>query len=343
MEKSETAAPIPSETRNVGVAMGAAREIRNVGMLDLTGLESPEALDGVVSMRNVGAIIVPESLLERLSRISMRNVGATIPVPPGARPRVISGNTVMSGDALANEAGGPDSVLVVSGNLILTSPVTTVGFSHFIASGNVIAPEGSEAALGAGVTRLAGNLMYYPYAAGAHVRVRLGSVELHGRELANTSGQDTDILLIVGRLSVIGAIERLGYQHVAAVRTLILPPESAEIVAGRVTSLHGRVLYSAARVREISGDDTFGRSFFEYLDDPILLIVTGSCTLEDDVTPEALKSKVAGIMVSGSLVASRDAIGMVQALTLENTGSITLSDVPRTRSERERERSEDNN
>src|SRR5688572_23914857 len=169
MESAEQPAEtqtIPNETRDVGVATTAAREIRNVGMLDLTGLESPESLDGVVSIRNVGAIIVPEPLLARLSRIPMRNVGTTIPVPPGARPRVHSGNTVLNGEALANPDGGPDEVLVVSGNLILTSPATKVGFSHFIVSGNILAPEGSEAALGVGVTRLSGNLIFYPYAAG---------------------------------------------------------------------------------------------------------------------------------------------------------------------------------
>src|SRR5688572_2376762 len=95
-EESES----PEEgTRNVGVATVAAREIRNVGMLDLTGLDSPDSLDEVVSIRNVGVIIVPEPLLPKLSRIPMRNVGTTIPVPPGARPRMFSGDIVLGGEA----------------------------------------------------------------------------------------------------------------------------------------------------------------------------------------------------------------------------------------------------
>ena len=344
MERSETGA-ILDETRNVGVGTSAAREIRNVGMLDLTGLESPEALDGVMSIRNVGAIIVPEPLLARLSRIPMRNVGATIPVPPGARPRVISGNTVLSGEALANIDGGPDEVLVVSGNLIITSTVTKVGFSHFIASGNVIAPEGSEAALGAGLTRLSGNLIYYPYAADANVRVRLGSQEMSGQDLANPTGQETDILLAIGTLAVTGTIERLGYQHLVTVGTLVVPPGSQDVLAGRVTSLKGRVIYSAARLREFTGQDSFGQGFFEYLDEPILLMVTGQCTLEEDVTPALFKEKVAGIILTGTLVAPRAVVGLVQALTLEKTGTIVASDDPRAAeprlSERERERDED--
>ena len=341
MESAETSA-VQNETRGVGVATPATREIRNVGMLDLTGLESPEALDGVVSIRNVGAILVPEPLVARLSRIPMRHVGATIPVPAGARPRIFSGDTILSGDALANADGGPDDILIVSGNLIVTSPVTKVGFGHFIASGNVIAPEGSEAALGTGLTRMSGNLSYYPYTPGASVRVRAGSREISGRDLANPVGQETDILLVIGTTAVTGAIERFGYQQLVAVGTLVVPPGSEDVLAGRVTSLGGQIIYSSARIREFTGQDSFGRGFFEYLDEPILLIVTGQCTLEDDVTPELLKAKVAGIILTGMLVAPRDAVGMAQALTLAKTGTITTSDDPRVLERaRERERNRD--
>jgi hypothetical protein len=328
---------IPNETRNIGVAVTASREIRNVGMLDLTGLESPESLDGVFSIRNVGAIIVPEPLLGRLSRIPMRNVGTTIPVPPGARPRIFSGDTVLNGDALANPDGGPDDVLIVSGSLVITSPVTKVGYGQFIASGEVIAPEGSEAALGAGLTRLSGDLVYYPYTPGSSVRVRTGSQEISGRDLANPSGQETDILLVVGTLAVTSQIEKLGYQQLVTVGTLVVPPGSDDVLAGRVTTIGGRIVYSQARLREFTGNDSFGRGFFEYLDEPILLVVTGNCTLEDDVTPDLLNQKVAGIILTGNLVASREAIGAAQALMLSKTGNVSTSDDPRVL-ERARER-----
>lgn len=340
-EQSAETQAITNETRNVGVATTAAREIRNVGMLDLTGLESPEALDGVESIRNVGAIIVPEPLLARLSKIPMRNVGATIPVPPGARPKVFSGDTVLSGEALANADGDPNDVLIVAGNLVLTSPATKVGYSRFIASGNVIAPEGSETALGAGLTSMSGNLYYYPYTAGATIRVRVNPKEISGRDLANPSGQESDILLLIGTTAVTGTVERVGYQHLVAVGMLVVPPGSEDVLAGRVVNLGGRIISSSATIREYTGNDSFGRGFFEYLDDPILLIVTGNCTLEDDVTPDLLKQKVAGIILTGNLVASRQAIGMAQALTLEKTGNIMTSDDPRVLErarERERER-----
>jgi hypothetical protein len=270
----------------------------------------------------------------------MRNVGATIPVPPGARPKVFSGATILSGEALANADGDQNDVLIVSGNLAITSPVTKVGYGTFIASGNVIAPEGSEAALGTGLTRMSGNLLYYPYTPGANVRVRVGAREVSGQDLANPTGQESDILLVIGTMAIVGPIERFGYQHLVAIGMLVAPPGSETILAGRVTSLGGRVVYSAARLREYTGTDSFGRSFFEYLDEPILLSVTGHCTLEDDVTPDLLKQKVAGIILTGALVAPPDTVGMAQVLTIQKNGTIMRSDDPRVE-ERARERERD--
>src|SRR5436309_1938491 len=96
----ETQAP---EIRNAGVAAATAREITNVGVLDLSAMESPEALDGVRRISNVGVILVPQPLLQKLSSIPMTNVGTTIPVPTGAKLRAFTGETILSGDALANE------------------------------------------------------------------------------------------------------------------------------------------------------------------------------------------------------------------------------------------------
>jgi hypothetical protein len=271
----------------------------------------------------------------------MRNVGTTIPVPAGARPRIFSGDTVLSGEALANPDGNEDDILIVSGRLIVTSPVTKVGYSQFIASGEVIAPEGSEGALGAGLTRMSGELSYYPYTAGASVRVRIGAQEIDGRSLANPSGAETDILLVAGTLAVRGAVERLGYQHVVVTGLMVAPSGSEDALAGRVTTLGGRIVYSAARLREFTGNDSFGRGFFEYLDEPILLAVTGNCTLEDDVTPDVLKQRVAGIILTGNLTAPRAALGAAQALMLQKTGSVVASDDPKVLErarERERER-----
>jgi hypothetical protein len=321
MEDEQTPqAPQPAPTG------GQAREIRNVGVLDLTGMESAEALEGITSISNAGVILVPRHLLQKLSTIPMANVGSTIPVPDGARLRAFTGETVLSGDALANADGGPDDVLVVTGELVITSPVRKVGYGQFIATGEIVAPEGSETALGAGLTRMTGELMYYPYTEGSTVRLVSGSQQVRGDELANPAGQPTDILLVLGTLAVTSPIERLGYQHLVVTGTVVAPPGSEAALTGRVASLGGQVVYSAARPRELTGRHTLPRAFFEYLDEPVLLILTGRCTVEDDVTPDLFKQKVAGIIQTGRLTASREIVGLIQALALQQTGRISISD-----------------
>jgi hypothetical protein len=324
--ESATPGTTADEVRNIGVASATAREITNVGVLDLSGMEAPESLDGVRRITNVGVILVPQPLLQKLSSIPMTNVGTMIPIPSGARLKTFTGDTTLSGDALANPDGDANDVLVVTGNLALTSPVTKVGYGHFIATGAVIAPEGSEAALGAGITRMTGDLVYYPYTEGAAVRVRSGFQQLSGRDLANPAGQETDILLVIGTLAVSGPIEGLGYQHLVVVGTLVAPPGSEVILAGRVTTLGGQVVYSAARPRAFNGRDQFARAFFEYLDEPILLILNGRYTFADDVTPDVLKQKVGGIILNGRITAPRAAVSMIQALTLAKSGRIDASE-----------------
>jgi hypothetical protein len=332
-----TTAPQTDEIRNLGVASAAAREITNVGVLDLSAMESPEALDKVRRITNVGVILAPRNLLPKLSTIPMVNVGTTIPVPTGATIKAFTGATVMSGEALANESGLPDEVLLVTGSLAFTSPVRKVGFAQCIVSGSVIAPEGSEAGLGAGLTRMTGSVSYYPYTEGAHVRVRVGFQQMSGADLANPAGEETDILLVLDTLAVTSPVERLGYQHVVVAGTLVAPPGSEAALTGRVTALGGQVVYTAAKPRAYTGRDSFSRAFFEYLDEPVLLIITGRCTFEDDVTPEILKQKVGGIILTGRIDAPRAVVPLIQVLTLAKTGRISASDEDRDRG-RDRDR-----
>src|ERR671931_1660508 len=91
------------------------REISNVALLDLTGAAAETALTGVTRISEVAAILVPESLLPKLSSIPMERVAATVPIPDGQRVRVFTGQIVLSGDALAAPADGTQESLVVTG------------------------------------------------------------------------------------------------------------------------------------------------------------------------------------------------------------------------------------
>jgi hypothetical protein len=261
----------------------------------------------------------------------MINVGTTIPIPTGAKIRAFTGSTVLSGESLANAGGDPNEVLLVTGSLAFTSPVRQVGYAECIVSGSVVAPEGSEAALGAGLTRMTGSVSYYPYTEGSQVRVRTGFQRMSGADLANPAGQETDILLVLDTLAVTSPVERLGYQHVVVTGTLVAPPGSEAALSGRVTTLGGQVVYSDAKPRVMSGRDSLSRAFFEYLDEPTLLIITGRCTFEDDVTLEILKAKLGGIILTGRITAPRAIVPLIQVLTLAKTGRITPTDDDRDR------------
>jgi hypothetical protein len=301
------------------------REIRNVALLDLTGATAAETLDGITRIANVAAILVPESLLGRLMSIPMQNVAATVPIPDGKPVKVMSGQILMSGEALANADGVTDQVLVVSGQLVITSPVQRVGYSHFITIGQVVAPVGSETALGAGLTRMSGQVTYYPYTPGAAVRVLSGTTRLNGAELANPGGQSTDMLLGVGQLIITGTVESVGYQHVVAVGQLLAPKHSEAVLAGRLTAL-GQIVYYTANPRLFDGKDSFSGGFFELLDEPTTLVLNGKFIFEGDVSPELLKRTVTEIVLNGKIIAPRALMPMLQVLTVARNGRITTDD-----------------
>src|SRR3954469_14344669 len=90
--------PTPDAT---GPSYSGMRESKDVALLDLTGASGPDVLDGVTHISNVAAILVPESLLGKLLAIPMQHVAATVPIPDGKKVKVMSGQIVLSGEALS--------------------------------------------------------------------------------------------------------------------------------------------------------------------------------------------------------------------------------------------------
>src|ERR671933_38100 len=110
---------------NEGAVTAAGGVIENVGLLDLTAM-SAERLAQIDRIENVGLVLVPEGLTIPVEKIS-RNVGATVPIPHGARVKVFSGQATVGGDVFAGRDGDENTVLVVSGQIIVTSPIQQVG------------------------------------------------------------------------------------------------------------------------------------------------------------------------------------------------------------------------
>ncbi|HEY1294856.1 MAG TPA: hypothetical protein VGJ60_17385 [Chloroflexota bacterium] len=304
------------------------REIRNVALLDLTGAQAGDALDGVTRISNVATILVPESLLPKLSSIPMDRVAATIPVADGRRARVMAGQIMLSGEALAGTRGDPDDeMLVVAGQLVVTSPVTQVRYRELVVLGQAVAPTGSETALGAALTRLSGKVVYYPYVEGATIRP-VSSDTLSGEALANVSGQATDILLATGLLVVTSPIATMGFQQVVAIRHLVVPERTPAEFLGKMQSMTGRLATYTGTPRVFDGKDHFSAGFFELFDEPITLVLDGSFSFDQDVQPQLLRKTVAGVVLHGKIRAPRQLVPMLQVLCVARDGKIESFDEP---------------
>lgn len=146
--------------------------IRDVGMLNLLSAKTAEDLDGIVSIRDVGVVVIPEHLATVLAKVPMQDIGAVVPVPVGDNISFMGGQCVLSGDAIGQ--GNADTLLFVAGQLIITSAVTQVGFKNISVAGQIIAPRGSEGALTPKLGQVMGQTLYYP--AGARLMMGDGEV-----------------------------------------------------------------------------------------------------------------------------------------------------------------------
>ena len=154
--------------------------IEDVALLDLTPMTSPEDLAGVTRISDVAIMLVPESLMPAAAAIPMDDVAMVVPVPDGVEVRSHTGTLVLGGEGLA----GPEvenAALIVTGTLILTSPVQRVDYRKVIVMGLVLAPIGSESALGAGLTRVTGSVDFYPWTEAQDIKCRPASYGSAGR------------------------------------------------------------------------------------------------------------------------------------------------------------------
>ncbi|UVI29495.1 hypothetical protein [Paenibacillus spongiae] len=141
--------------------MEQASSISNLGILDLTG-KKPEDLEGITLIESVGILIAPASLSGTLMKITQRNIGMTISLPETAgKIKMFNGQLTLSGDVFANHTGAPEDILVLVGQVVITSPIPKVGFSEVVVAGQMIAPKSDEAMIASAVTQLSGQIVYY--------------------------------------------------------------------------------------------------------------------------------------------------------------------------------------
>jgi hypothetical protein len=301
-----------------------AGEIRDVALLDLTPLTSAEDLAGITRISDVAMVLVPEPLMPAAVSIPMDDVAMVLPVPEGVEVRVHTGALVMGGEAMA----GPqveNATLIVTGTLILTSQVPRVDYRQVVVMGLVLAPHGSESALGAGLTRVTGSVDYYPYAEGQEIKVSTGQLRADGEFLANPSGGPDDLLVVAGQLIVTGPVAKVGFRRILVAGQMLAPRES-QAVLGPATVVKGQLAWYSGQPRFFVGKERFGRSFFELLDRPLTLALVGRFEIDPDVTPELLREKVAEIVLVGRLIAPGRLVGVLQLLTTEKVGTVTVAE-----------------
>jgi hypothetical protein len=298
--------------------------IADVAMLDLTAMSSAEDLADITMIKDVAMVVVPESLMAAVVGIPMDDVAMVVPVPAGTEVRTHTGSLVMGGEALASP-DAENAVLLVMGTLILTSPVQRVSYRQIVVMGLVLAPHGSEAALGVGLTRVTGSVDFYPYAEGQEVKVSTGQLRASGEVLANPGGNPDDILVVAGQLLVTGPVSTIGFRRIV-VAGQVLAPRDSQPVLGPVAIVKGQLAWYTGQPRFFVGEDRFGRGFFELLDEPLSLALVGRFEIDPDVPAELLREKVAEITLVGKLVGPRQLIGVLQLLTTEKVGEIAVAE-----------------
>jgi hypothetical protein len=301
---------------------GSGRVVRDQAVADFSHLTAPEQLAAISRIEDVALVIVPESLAATYAAIPTSDVASTVYVPDGANVRVHTGVLVTGGDGV----GAAGDVLIVTGILIVTSPVTGPVPQRIHVVGSVFAPRGSEAALGPALTGSTGTVSYYTLVDGQDVKVQTGQVKLSGAMLANPAGQADDVLIAAGQVVITGEVTTVGYRQALIAGQLIAPETSRDVIEPRL-QVQGQVgWYRGDDPRVFYDSISLGPDFFRLLDHPVALIVLGDLTITAGVTEAVMQEKVAGLSVFGDVTAPPELVGLLQVLTTDAFGTIRADD-----------------
>ena len=291
---------------------------------DFSHLTAPEQLAAISRIEGVALVIVPESLAGAYAAIPSSGVAATIYVPDGANVRVHTGALMVGGDGL----GATEDVLIITGMLIITSPVSGSVPRRIHVVGSVLAPRGSEAALGPALAGGTGGVSYYAPADGQDIKVLSGQVRISGAMLANPAGRADDMLIAAGQVVISGEVATVGYRQVIIAGQLAAPAASRDVIEPLVQVQGQAAWYRGADPRIFYEDTDLGPDFFRVLDHPVSLVVLGDLTITAGVTEATVREKVIGLSVFGDVTAPAAIVGVLQALATDVFGAIRAGDGP---------------
>jgi hypothetical protein len=170
--------------------------IGNTGILDLTWVKSADELSEVTSIDNVGIVRVSESLYNSAISIPQHNVGLIQMAATGSR-QAMTGSLRVTGDFLAH--GAPDTILDITGCLLVLPPVNEIGFKGICVNGILAMPRGSEGMLSSKLGNVTGVVAFYPADKGTP-RVIEGDESI-GREFLELLPEATP-LIVAGHLTL---------------------------------------------------------------------------------------------------------------------------------------------
>lgn len=136
-------------------------KITHLPLLDLRHLASLDELKSVEEIAFIGTILLSNRLKDNIYSISMHHVGSVVTVPSDKNVKLVTGSTRIGGAFLENAGGDPDALLLVVGEMVVTSPFAKVGYSSVIVTGELFAPKASESVLAQAISQLNGELYFY--------------------------------------------------------------------------------------------------------------------------------------------------------------------------------------
>jgi hypothetical protein len=153
--------------------------------------------------------------------------------------KVSTGQLRASGEVLANPTGGPDDILVVAGQFIVTGPVATVGYRRVVVAGQVFAPRDSQPVLGPALI-VKGQLIWYA----GQPRFFVGK-ERFGRLFFELLDQPLSMAL-VGRFEIDPEVSpellREKVAEITLVGKLIAPPQLVGVLQLLTTEKVGEIM-----------------------------------------------------------------------------------------------------
>lgn len=162
-----------------------------------------------------------------------------------------------------------------------------------------------------------------PVPVGGRVRTYTGQVKLAGDTFAGDQLAD-DIIVLAGQVVFTSPVTRINARGVIVAGQVLVPKASAAVLATAITRCAGQVVPypDGARPRIAVGRDEFAHGFFDFLPEPVVLILVGSFDVADDVTVDDLRDKLAGLVVVGTMTCSASLRPALQARCDECIGAI---------------------